>query len=318
MRLILLLTIVVVTVVSWVGTCTSWRYQQVSEGVAALEPRRFERLTLITLGTGGTYENHRRLGPSLGLGFGSRVILVDAGRAVAEALRAGKVPVAQPDLVLLTRLAPENTVGLDDLLLTGWLAPRATPLRVVGPPGTVALTDALRAAHAREIAAQGAQLGLPDAGASYAAEDVGGGWSEEHEGLRVRAAALPGGPTPALAWRVEAGGRSVVVGTTGWGQDALVELARGADVLVHEAIFTDTLEAALAAGARDPDRVRQEASLHTPLDEVGGLAARAGVRQLVLVRLMPPPLWDWQFRRVVGRAFTGRVVVAHDGQEIAP
>ena len=36
----------------------------------------------------------------------------------------------------LSSLLPENTVGLDDLLLTGWLDGREAPLRVVGPAGT--------------------------------------------------------------------------------------------------------------------------------------------------------------------------------------
>ena len=32
------------------------------------------------------------------------------------------IPVHQPNTVLLTSLMPENTVGLDDLVLTGWIA----------------------------------------------------------------------------------------------------------------------------------------------------------------------------------------------------
>ena len=54
-------------------------------------------------------------------------------------LRAAEIPLAQPSAVCLTSLTPENTVGLDDRLLTGWLAGRSQPLRVGGPPGTAAL-----------------------------------------------------------------------------------------------------------------------------------------------------------------------------------
>ena len=81
------------------------------------------------LGTGGGYENPDRRGPALALGLGADVVLVDAGRGVAEGLRAAQIPVAQPRLVVLTSLLPENTVGLDDLLQT---APGEAKVKTVG------------------------------------------------------------------------------------------------------------------------------------------------------------------------------------------
>ena len=120
---------------AWMGA----RLVEGAAGFAPIEPRSFESLTLVTAGTGGAWETPQRLGPVLAVGLGQRVALVDAGRGVAEALRAAEIPLTQPTAVYLTGLAPENTVGLDDLLLTGWLAGRDQPLRVVGPPGTRAL-----------------------------------------------------------------------------------------------------------------------------------------------------------------------------------
>ena len=68
----------------------------------------------------------------------------------------------------------------------------------------------------------------------------------------------------------------------------------------------------------DPRRLEAEAALHTPLASVGELAARAGVETLVLVRLRPPPIYDFQITRLVGDRFGGRIVVADDGDEIRP
>jgi ribonuclease BN (tRNA processing enzyme) len=227
--------------------------------------------------------------------------------------------VAQPDTVLLTHLLPENTVGLDDLLFTGWLGGRSAPLRVIGPPGTRALMAGLAAAHADAVAALGPALGLPRAGAAYEAIEIVEGWSETREGLSVRAAELPGGPLPALAYRFEAAGRSVVVSGTGWAPDALVQLARGASVLVHEAAFVPTPEIAGELGIEaEADRLAREARLHTALADVGALAARAGVESLVLVRLRPPPVYDLQITTLVDDQFSGRIVVAEDGEEITP
>ena len=300
-------------------TCAAWRFDQVAEGVLPLEPRDFPRITLLTLGTGGVYENPARRGPATAVALGRRVVLVDAGRGVAESLRAAKLPVAQPDTLLLTHLLPENTVGLDDLLLTGWLEGRATPLRVIGPPGTRALVEGLAAAHAGAIAALGSALDLPPAGASATALEIEDGWSETEAALSVRAAALPGGPLGARAYRFEAGGRSIVVSGTGWAPDALAGLARGASVLVHEAGFVPGPEVARELGIdAQAERFRREAALHTSLADVGALAARAGVGTLVLVRLRPPPVFDLQITSLVDDSFDGRILIANDGGEITP
>jgi ribonuclease Z len=303
----------------WALTCAAWRFDQVAEGVLPLEPRDFPRLTLLTLGTGGAYENPARGGPATAVALGRRVVLVDAGRGVAESLRAAKLPVAQPDTLLLTHLLPENTVGLDDLLLTGWFEGRATPLRVIGPPGTRALVEGLAAAHAGAIAALGSALELPRAGASATALEIEDGWSEMDGALSVRAAALPGGPLDARSYRFEASGRSIVVSGTGWAPDALVEFARGASVLVHEAAFVPGPEVARQLGIEaESERLRREAALHTGLADVGALAARAGVGTLVLVRLRPPPVYDLQITSLVDDSFDGRIAIPDDGDEITP
>jgi ribonuclease Z len=286
--------------------------------VAALDPRSFDALTLVVVGSGGAYENPQRHGPAVAVGLGPRIVLVDAGRGVAEGLRAVTIPVAQPDTVFLTSLLPENVVGLDDLLYTGWLAPRTAPVRLIGPPGTRALAEALMRAHAGGVAALTESLALPADGALLSALEVGDGWSEDRDGLAVRVAALPGGPLPALAFRFEAKGRSAVVSGVGWGGDALVPFASGAGALVLEALHRPSLDGAIEAGGEDAERLRREGALHASLEDAASVASRAGVGTLVLVRLRPPPILAWQFERAAGAGFAGKVVVAADGEEIVP
>jgi len=315
-RVLLIVVVLAVTLLGWATTLLTARFRDMAENLRWLEPREFAGLAVVTVGTGTAYENPERLGPATLVGTGTRAVLVDAGRGVAEALRKAQVPLTQPDTVFLTRLSPENTVGLDDLLLTGWLAPRETPVRLVGPPGTRALAEGLHAAHAAAVTARGEHLVLPEAGARFEVLEIADGWEAASGPLRVRAVALGGGPVPGLAYRFEAGGRSVVVGTAGWDPEALLGLAAGADVLVHDAFWGRSLERAIEAGADDPERLRREAAPLTKLEEVGGLAARAGVKTLVLTRLRPPPLYDFMFGRVVAEDFDGRLVVAEDGETV--
>jgi ribonuclease Z len=318
-RLIGLFIVLGVAIASWALTCAAWRADRVMAGVAPLDPREFSELTLVTVGTGGAYENPDRAGPCIAVALGGEIALVDAGRAVAEALRGAKIPVAQPRTVYLTSLLPENTVGLDDLLLTGWLGGRDAPLQLVGPPGTSALAERLVASHSIAIGAWAEALGLPEAAAAFQTREIEGGWAQTEGGVALRAGALPGGPLPALAYRFEAAGRAVVVAPTGWAPDALVAFARGAQVLVLEAAFVPTPEVAAQIGLDvDPQRLRRESALHTPIEAVGQLAQRAAVESLVLVRLRPPPVYDIQISGLVDDHFRGRIVIADDGDEIRP
>ncbi len=297
----------------WIATVAEWHRQEYAAGVEGLEPRVFEKLTVVAVGTGSSYENHQRLGPCVAIGMGEEIALVDAGRAVAEALRASEIPIDQPGTVYLTSLLPENTVGLDDLLLTGWLAPRTTPLRVVGPRGTRELVDALTAAHRIGVSARAQSLGLPTDGAAFDVTEVEADFSETRGDLTIRAVPLPGGPLPALAYRFEAKQASAVVSGVGWGATELERLAAGSDILVHEAVSARSIDAAIEAGGDNAERLRREAALHTSLHDIGAIAERAQVGTLALVRLRPPPLFDFQFERVVAETYSGRVVIAADG-----
>lgn len=304
---------------SWLMTFGAWQYQQVAAGIVPIEPRSFPELTIVTVGTGGAYENPDRGGPATAVALNAQIVLVDAGRSVAEGLRNATISVAQPSRVLLSNLLPENTEGLDDLLLTGWIQGRAEPLELIGPTGTAALADGILRAHAAGIAARAESLGLDPAGADFVVREIDGSWAEEIDGLSVRAGELFGGPLPGLAYRFEGGGRSVVVAAGGWAPEAVVALAQGADLLVHEAAFIPDPESAAMIGVdTDPERLRREIALHTLLGDVGGLASRAGVGTLVLVRLRPPPVYDIQITSEVDDDFDGRIVIPDDGDSLRP
>ncbi len=318
-RILALALALTVVGVGWVATCVVWRAAEVGELVAPLESRSFPQLTLVAVGTGGAYENPERLGPSTGIGWQDSIVLVDVGRAIAEALRLAKIPVHQPNRIFLTSLMPENTLGLDDLLFTGWRSSRDTHLQVIGPVGTESFVLGLLRAYRTGGDALGSGLGLPPAGRSIEVEEAGDGWSAEWNGLRATARELPGGPTAALAWRFDAGGKSIVVGGTGWGTPWLVELARGADMLVHEAVYVPPPEDIEAAGViADPERLRSEAAMHTSILEVGDLAQRAGVATLVLTRMRPPPFYDIQVTGIARQSFEGAIVIPEDGDELLP
>ena len=319
-KLYFLAMVVGILILAWVGAFVLWHAAEMAEIVAPLDVQEYEELSVVTVGTGTEYENPDRHGPSTAIGFGRTIVLVDVGRGIAEGLRSAKIPLTQPALIVLTNLLPLNTIGLDDLLLTGWLVPREEPIRILGPVGTRNLVESLEKAHAAGSEALGKAIALPPAGARFDVTEVSDGYEEEIGRLKIEARALPGGPLPTLAWRFSDGSHRIVVSGSGWGRDVLASFAGGADVLVHEAAYLPTVAELEGTGAEvpDPERLELEAKFHTSILDVGDIATDAQIERLVLVRLRPPPFFDLQVRSLVANDYSGEIVVAKDGDTVYP
>jgi len=311
--------IIAFTITGWILLWTGKATYELAEQVRYLEPRNFEELTLIIVGSGGTTENPTRRGPTIAIGHAREVLLIDAGRAVAEGLRNAEIPVQQPRTVYLTSLLAENTVGIDDLLLTGWRAPRTAPLRLVGPPGTRDLARGLLAAHRIDIANEGRFLGYPEAGAQLEVVEIDSDWSEERDGMRVQALTLRDGPYAAIAYRFDDTDTSIVVSSAAWDREAFIEFARGVRILCLPGYSEGSLASAIAAPEiTEPERkqLQREAEALPTLAQAGAIAARAGVYKLVLVRLRPPPIFERPLLQEVRQSFNGILVLGQDGEEI--
>jgi ribonuclease BN (tRNA processing enzyme) len=319
-KLIFLGLVLGILVLAWAGAGVLWHAAEMAEIVAPLDPYEVEELSVVTVGTGNEYENPNRHGPTTAIVLGRTVVLVDVGRGIAEGLRSAKIPLNQPTLIVLTNVLPLNTLGLDDLLMTGWLVPREEKMRIIGPVGTRKLVESLEAAHAMGRDALGSSLGLNPAGGRIEVTEVSNGYQEEIGRLTIEARSLPGGPLPTLAWRFSDGKSRIVVSGSGWGADVLESFAGGADVLVHEAAYLPTVAELEGTGAEVPypERLELEAKFHTSIHEVGKLATKAQIDRLVLVRLRPPPFFDLQVRSLVANDYDGEIVVANDGDTVFP
>lgn len=134
----------------------------------------------------------------------------------------------------------------------------------------------------------------------------------EDERVRVSAILVPHGPVfPSFAFRFDTDRGAIVFSGDTAASDNLVALAKGADVLVHEALDLDWYR----ANGTPEHKISHLRESHTPASEVGSLAQRAGVRTLVLSHLAPAPsssVPDEHWRRQAQRGFEGRVVVGKD------
>lgn len=143
---------------------------------------------------------------------------------------------------------------------------------------------------------------------------------EDDHGVTVSAILVQHAPVfPALGFRFDTPHGSVVFsGDTGPCSN-VVRLARGADVLVHEVIDIDLIARRLRHRPNYHAVRNHLASAHSTPEQVGDIAARAGVRTLVLSHLVPgdldPTGEQWEDR--VRQTFAGEIVCGVDLDELS-
>jgi ribonuclease BN (tRNA processing enzyme) len=123
----------------------------------------------------------------------------------------------------------------------------------------------------------------------------------------------------ALAYRFDAPDRSIVISGDTRRSENLVRLAKGADVLVHEAMLAERIPA-LVSNLPDRDRLAKSVlSHHTTAEQAGMIAAEAGVKLLVLSHLVPagdPEVPDSEWVAAAKRHYSGPIIVGRDLMEI--
>jgi len=244
-------------------TATGVRAQDSARAGAAQPTEPAIRVTL--LGTGTPRPLMSRFGPSILVEAGREKIIVDAGRGAAQ--RIWQIGVSYGDItaVLLTHLHSDHVVGLPDLWLTGWLVGRTDrPLELWGPAGTTEMASHLEAAFAFDRAIRVSDDRAVAAGGRIAAHDVGEQVVFERNGVKVTAFLVDHGVVkPALGYRIDHAGHSVVLSGDTRESPNLIRIARGTDLLIHE--VAAITEAGLAGDAH----LRSIAAHHTIPERAG-------------------------------------------------
>ena len=126
--------------------------------------------------------------------------------------------------------------------------------------------------------------------------------------------------TPALGYRFDFHDRSIAFSGDTTPLEAVAQMAKGADVLVHEAMYVPALEdylhAQIAKGrpVKFDDFMAHMRADHSPAEDVGRIAAEAGVKTLVLSHLTPAldSIPDTTWHAEAAKHFKGEIIVAHD------
>jgi ribonuclease BN (tRNA processing enzyme) len=142
----------------------------------------------------------------------------------------------------------------------------------------------------------------------------------QDERVKVTAALVDHPPVvPAFAFRFDCPDRSIVFSGDTNKSDNLIRLATGADVLVHETLWVPAVDRLVARVPNAATLKKHIIDSHTAVEDVGRVAAAAGVKMLVLSHLVPaddPALTDETWICGARPYFKEEIVVARDGMEL--
>lgn len=297
------------------------------------------QLRILFLGTSGSWPTIQRNVASTAIHRGSEVLLFDCGEGTQRQFQRTSLSYMQITNIFISHFHGDHFLGLPGLIQTMQLNDRTNPLHLWGPPGMDKLTAQLlslgyfRPAYeiiphevddsetihfdGYDIRTLATKHNVPSL-AYCLEENIRPGKFDKPKALAL---GIPEGPlfsrlqhgqtitlknrteiTPAMVLGPPRIGRKVIITGDTTYDESLVQFAKDADVLIHEATFDSSFEDSTEYG-------------HSTAAQAAMIAKQAGVDALFLTHISPryldPKVIEDDARTIFPRSF-----VARDFQEI--
>jgi ribonuclease BN (tRNA processing enzyme) len=279
------------------------------------------RTRIVFLGTKG--------GPRVGVGpsnpanllmVNGTPFVIDCGMGVSHQLVSAGVPLDSVKYIFISHHHSDHNLEYGNLVYNAWATGLAMPIHSFGPKGLQAMTKAYWELNKFDVETRIADEGRPDPRPLLVAKDIeADGEVLKTDDFTITAFRTPHPPiTDNFAYKFTTPDGVIVFSSDTEYNPKLAEFAKEADVLVHEALYASFVDKLVA-------RVKNGASLgkhllasHTTAQDVGKIAAAAGVKLLVLSHLVPGDIdvTDDQWIAAVRENYSGKVTVAKDLMEL--
>ncbi|MCW5701256.1 MAG: MBL fold metallo-hydrolase [Bradyrhizobium sp.] len=243
---------------------------------------------------------------------GEARLLVDAGGGVFLRFGEAKAKFESLDAIAITHLHADHVSDLPALLKSGFFGERQRPLPIVGPSGGSAfpgMKEFMRALFDPKRGAFRYLSGYLDGSGGMVRADIiemnAAAATPKaafgNDRFKLTAIGVKHGPVPALGYLVEVRGRRIAfAGDQNGDNSAFAAMIKGADILVMDHAVPEMA-----------DPVSRQ--LHARPSEIGLLAAKSGVAQLVLSHNMARSLGPLQENlAIIRQHYDGPTKVAED------
>jgi ribonuclease BN (tRNA processing enzyme) len=277
---------------------------------------------LILLGTAGGPRPRKSRAPSSQVIFvNNTAYVIDCGNGVARQLVLAGLPLSAVRHIFITHQHSDHNADYGNLLLLAWASGLQSRVDTWGPPPLARMTSLFFEMNAYDINTRILDEGrTPIIPLVHTHELTERGMVVKDDNVTVSCALVDHPPvTPAFAYRFDSRDRSIVVSGDTKRSDALIRLAEGADILVHEALYPSAVDRLVAPLANAASLKKSILSHHTPIEDVGRVAQAAGVKTLVLSHFVPAEdasLTDQMWIDAARGSFKGQIIVGRDLLEI--
>jgi ribonuclease BN (tRNA processing enzyme) len=280
------------------------------------------RTRIIFLGTKG--------GPRVGVGASNPAnavivngtpFVVDCGMGVSRQLVNADIPIPSVKYIFISHHHSDHNLEYGNLFYNAWAAGLKTPIQSFGPRGLEAMTKTYWELNRFDIETRIDDEGRPDPRPLLVAKDIlDDGVVLQTADVKVTAFRTPHPPiTENFAYKFETPDGTIVFSSDTAYNPKLAEFAKGADVLVHECLYVPAVDRLVARTANGTTLKKHLLESHTTTEDVGRIAAQAGVKTLVLSHFVPGDLnvTDDEWTQNVKKNFSGRIIVAKDLMQLA-
>src|SRR2546425_2046997 len=282
-----------------------------------------QKTRLVLLGTGGgprVIPNGRAKPANLVVVNGAPYV-VDCGSGVSQQLVRAGVALNTLRHVFITHHHSDHNLDYGNLIYDAWAAGLRTPVDAYGPPPIKAMTEAYFQLNRFDIETRIGDEGRPDLRKLVTAHEFAEpGLVMQSADVKVTAARVRHPPiVHAYAYRFDAADRAIVISGDTTYSPELIALAKGADVLVSEVMHLAGLETLLKRVPNAATLRERLLASHIVTEDLGKLAAAAGVKTLVLSHLTPQDdasITDDMWAEGVRKHYKGEIIVGRDLLEI--
>jgi len=278
---------------------------------------------VVLLGTKGgpAIRPGTRMPTSILVQLDGQTILVDAGLGVSRGICDAGVALTDLDAIVITHLHSDHYLELGALFHTAWTAGLNRPIPVIGPQGLDRYWASFQQAMEFDISLRLRDEGRPNFAPLADIQVIEPGQMQLGPlTMDVLRNAHP--PIEdSFALRLTGQDHCVVLSGDTAPIPEMVEFAKDADLLVHEAMLSAGIDALCARVGNGDDRLRHHLERsHSPADQVGRIATQAGVKRLALNHLVPcddPDFTETDWRAETCREWSGPLFIGTDGLTIS-
>lgn len=287
---------------------------------ASLKAAKGTSLVLLGTGAGPVPGRARHMTAHVMVHNGSAYVL-DFGLGVTNQLARTGIPFESVRSLFLTHHHPDHNIEIGPFLQMGWIHGLKQSVVAYGPPPLKQmLQDYMRSAKVTiDFWAQDFKKAPLEMIEVHELAQAGPVMQDEN--VKVHSVLVEHPPvTPAYGYRFDFPDRSIAFSGDTVPLEAVAQMAKGADVLVHEAMDMVSLDAYVHREIAAGQHVNFDAFMHhmladhSPVQDVGRIAQEAGVKTLVLSHLTPSltSIPDKAWREQAAKHFKGEIIVGHD------